>query len=501
MSEKKRLLIADDSRFNQQLLTEILSDSYEYLYANDGAQALALLGGQNRIDLVLLDINMPKLNGFQVLEVMNQRHWIEELPVVIISADDNDASIRRAYDLGVDDYIQRPFHDPVVQRRVENNLALYARQKHLAELAEEQVYQREKANNAIINILSHVVESKNHESGAHLLHVRTVTELLLRQIAKVTGRYRLTQADISMIVTVSALHDIGKIDIPEEILNKPGKLTPEEFEIMKRHTVIGDELLRDVPLPPGDPLLRTAHEICRWHHERYDGRGYPDGLRGEAIPISAQVVALADVYDALTSERCYKAAIPHDEAIRMILSGECGAFNPLLLSCLEAVDGQLREYAKYSPTDLDYQHESHLLAAEMLQQSALPYEGRAWRLLHIQQERADFFARQCGGIQFWFDRWTQTVILTDRRTPETQQHVLALAEGDRESLLYPADLARLRQAMAEATAECPEVSMQVRLAADGDPRRYRLTARAIYPEGDEGYACVAGQLTPLPEEN
>ena len=264
--DEARILIADDSKMNQQILSEILGKRYDYLYADDGVQALDLLHEHFDIDLLLLDINMPHLDGFGVLEVMRQRNWLQDIPVIIISSEDGADLIQKAYDLGVTDYIGRPFNLVVVQRRVSNTLALYARQKDLVCLAEEQVYEREKTNATIINILSRVVESKNFESGMHILHVRTITDLLLRQIVNISDRYPLSQADISMISTVSALHDIGKINIPAEILNKPGKLTREQFEIMKAHTTEGDKLLDDMILPQDDPLMRTAHEICRWHH-------------------------------------------------------------------------------------------------------------------------------------------------------------------------------------------------------------------------------------------
>lgn len=343
--DEARILIADDSKMNQQLLSEILGTRYDYLYADDGVQALDLLHEHFDIDLLLLDINMPHLDGFGVLEVMRQRNWTQEIPVIIISSEDDADLIQKAYDLGVTDYIGRPFNLAVVRRRVNNALTLYARQKDLVHLAEEQVYEREKTNTTMINILGHVVESKNFESGTHILHVRTITDLLLHQLVKMTDRYPLSQADISMISTISALHDIGKINTPAEILNKPGKLTREEFEIMKAHTIEGDRLLDDMALPQNDPLMRTAHEICRWHHERWDGSGFPDGLKGDSIPIAAQVVALADAYDSLVGKGDKHLALPQAQAIAELEAGTYGAFNPLLLECLRDVKDRLAEEA------------------------------------------------------------------------------------------------------------------------------------------------------------
>lgn len=264
MQDKQTILIADDSPVNRQILSELLGEEqYTFLFASDGVEALELLQKRFDIDLLLLDIHMPRLDGFGVLEAMAGYGWSQTLPVIIISSEDDASFIQRAYDLGATDYISRPFNLTVVQRRVRNTLNLYARQRSLAALAEEQVYEREKTNSVIISILSHVVESQNQESGAHVLHVRVITDLLLRQLVKMTDKYPLSMADISMIATLSALHDIGKVHIPGAILNKPGRLTPAEFEIIKEHTVIGAALLRDMPIRPDDPLMKTAHDICR----------------------------------------------------------------------------------------------------------------------------------------------------------------------------------------------------------------------------------------------
>ena len=289
----------------------------------NGLQAVSAMQSDENIDLLLLDIMMPEMDGFEVLAMMKKCHWIDDIPVIMISAENASSFVERAYDLGASDYISRPFDTAVVRRRVINTLMLYAKQKRLVRLVAEQVYEKEKSNSTMINILSHIVEFRNGESGLHVLHIQTATEILLHTLVQQTDRYKLTAADISLISTASALHDIGKINIPESILNKPGKLTKEEFDTMKTHTTIGAEILDKLPFQQESDLVKTAYAICRWHHERYDGRGYPDGLKEEQIPIAAQVVAMADVYDALTSERCYKKAYSHDTAIQMILNGEC----------------------------------------------------------------------------------------------------------------------------------------------------------------------------------
>ena len=382
MDYKETILIVDDSALNRMVLMEILGkENYTFLEAENGQQAVELLGWHPEVDLLLLDITMPEIDGFGVLEAMNQYHWIEETPVIMISAEDGYTFVERAYDLGASDYITRPFDARVVCRRVSNTLMLYTKQKRLVQMVAEQVYEKEKTSNTMISILSHIVEFRNNESGLHVVHIRTITELLLRRLREKTDRYPLTEADISLISTASALHDIGKINIPEQILNKPGRLTKEEFEIVKTHSAVGEHMLRQIPFNQNEPLVKVAREICRWHHERWDGRGYPDGLKGDEIPISAQVVSLADVYDALTSERCYKAAFDHETALNMIVNGECGAFNPLLLECLMDGADQIKqamqetEEEKQKDAEQSQRQEANRISREVLQEEGL-FPGR-----------------------------------------------------------------------------------------------------------------------------
>ncbi len=502
MNKKPKLLIADDSAMNRAMLAEILGDDYTYSYAENGVQTIELLERDLDVALVLLDIHMPQMDGFGVLELMKRRRWVDEIPVVIISAEEDAEYIQRAYDLGAADYVNRPYNAAIVQRRVSNMLMLSARQKRLVQLVENQVYEREKANSAMVNILSHVIESRNNESGLHLLHVRTLTERLLRRLAETDEHSMLTESAIARITTLSALHDIGKIAVTKAILNKPGKLTPEEFELMKRHTVIGDELLDGVPLPQDDPLLRTAHEICRWHHERWDGSGYPDGLRGDEIPLSAQVVALADVYDALTSERCYKKAYPHETAVEMICSGQCGAFDPRLLACFRDIADTLKATYSESAESYDFGTEAQRLADEALTQRQLPRDDRGARLLAIDQAQSEFYAEQCGGIQFEYNRWLRKVIYTDwYAPPEKRRRVLYLdrGEGSDVTLLGREDFARLYDLLTYSTRENPYVQMQVLIPVNGSYRWHLLRARTIWTTSDLNYAGAVGQFTDIHE--
>ena len=344
VEEKPQILLVDDSEMNRLILTEILQGDYRILEAKDGRECMdALQAEAGNLVLVLLDINMPVMDGFEVLKAMNANHTIEDIPVIMISSDDSDAAIRKSYELGASDYVNRPFDARIVYRRVTNTIKLYAKQRRLVQMVSDQIRARENNTDMLVGVLSHIVEFRNGESGAHVRHIRIITEMLLHRLLEISSNYSISAEQQDMIPLASALHDIGKIGIDEKILNKPGKLTPAEFEAMKTHSMLGAEMLHDLDNFAEQPLLQTAYEIARWHHERWDGRGYPDGLKGDEIPISAQLVSLADVYDALTSERCYKKAFSHEKAVQMILNGECGAFNPLLMQCLTDMQSKLKE--------------------------------------------------------------------------------------------------------------------------------------------------------------
>ena len=339
-----QLLVVDDSEMNREILKEILGKEYRILEACDGNEALEMLEQYGtEISLVLLDIIMPQMDGFEVLAYMNRDKWIEDIPVIMISSEGSESYIRRAYELGASDYISRPFDAKVVYQRVINMIKLYAKQRRLIHLVTDQIYEKEKNNRMMTGILSQIVEFRNGESGLHVLHINILTQLLLEKLMRKSENYNLSWSQQYMIATASALHDIGKIGIDEKILNKPGKLTKEEFEIMKQHTLIGAQMLDSLEMYHDEEMMKYAYEICRWHHERYDGKGYPDGLKGEEIPLSAQVVSLADVYDALVSDRVYKKAYSHEKAMEMILNGECGVFNPILLECLVEIQDKVRK--------------------------------------------------------------------------------------------------------------------------------------------------------------
>ena len=499
MDPKQKILIVDDSEINRALLKEILGDSYEYLETENGVRAMEILRGRADISLVLLDLIMPEMDGFDVLRVMRCYSWLEEIPVIVISAAEDTASIERAYDLGVADYIRRPFERVMVMRRVQNVLMLYAKQKRLTRLVTDQVYEKEHNSVLMISILSHVVEFRNSESGQHVLHIRTLTDLLLHQLARKTDRYQLDESDISLISTASALHDIGKIMIPDEILNKPGRLTEEEYAVIKTHTTEGAKILKDLSSGIGradEPLLQVAHAICRWHHERWDGGGYPDKLCGDEIPIAAQVVALADVYDALTSERCYKPAYSHEQAIDMILNGECGAFNPLLLECLQESSELLAAELQRTEFDRGFRHETHCLSEEILHREALPREDRSQRMLDVERERTAFYADQLGGIQFDYDVLGGRVKVHNRyEEPASQVQTLDFDEGHGLQFLSFKDRNHLLDALKNATPDAPDAVFEVLVPVEQEYRLHRLVLHTIWSRtGGRRCVSVAGQL-------
>ena len=370
---KYKILIADDAEFNRELLSAMLGDQYDFAYACNGAEVIDILEKGEHIDLILLDLHMPQKDGFDVLHAMNENDWINDVPVIIISAETNPDLITDAYALGVTDYISRPFQTVIVQNRVKNTLIIHKHETDLIKLVESQIYERESINHSLINVFSDIIETHNHEAGSHTLNVQVISRLLLNTLVTITDKYPLTQAEITMISAMASLHDIGKLNIPDSILNKPGKLTPEEWVIMKSHTTEGDAILSNPMLDQNSNFIKVARTICRHHHEKYDGSGYPDGLKGDDIPIAAQIVSMADVYDALTDERCYKSAHSHEKAIEMILNGECGVFNPILIECLLKVAPKLKEVKNSDHAfQYDFHADARAVVNELLKEHNLP---------------------------------------------------------------------------------------------------------------------------------
>lgn len=352
---KGQVLIVDDMEINRDILQEFLEDEYEILVAKDGFEALeAVKNSSGDISVILLDLIMPGKDGFEVLDELKAKNYLEHIPVVIISGDSSVESERRCFDYGIVDFIRKPFNASLVKLRVGNVVDLYKYKNELEEKVVKQTqalqtqYERLKhqaqmlaeGNQKIIDVLGTVVESRNLESGQHIQRVKNYTEILARKVMEEYPEYGIDEHMVSVMVPASALHDIGKVAIPDSILLKPGRLTDEEFDVMKEHTTRGCEMLDNIQGAWDEEYARLSYEICRYHHEKYDGKGYPDGLVGDDIPISAQIVSVADVYDALVNERVYKEAFSKEVAYRMIIDGECGMFSDKILDCFSKVRTQ-----------------------------------------------------------------------------------------------------------------------------------------------------------------
>ncbi len=499
MNKQRKILIADDSKINQEFISEILGDKYQYTYANNGAEVIEYLNNNLDVDILLLDINMPIMNGFEVLETMNERHWIEEIPVVVISGESDTEFLRKAYELGATDYIPRPFSDITVQSRVKNTLTIYTKQKQLVQLVEEQVYEREELSNTMINIFSHTVEQRNFESGKHSLNIRKISDMLLHELMKITDQYHLSEKSISIIASLSTFHDIGKISIPRAILNKPGKLDPEEWEIMKTHSAKGDEIIASAEIPQDTFVVKTARAICRWHHERWDGKGYPDGLVGDEIPISAQVVAMADCYDALTSERSYKKAFSHDVAIEMICNGECGSFNPQLIQCLRVISPELKNALQDDFSEDIEKKNVEVLTKEALTNKELPLDDRSSRLFENEKVKKEFFMKQAAGIQFEFDIPSSKVTYNDWDNKISGKSFYFSELGEK-GILSQKDHLKFLENLSKTSREKPDFSMDVLILVNNTYRWHRLNVLTVWPIRGNEYISILGQYIDIHDE-
>ena len=381
----------------------------------------------------------------------------------------------------------------IVKKRVQNTLGLYANQKHLINVVYDQVYEKEENNNIMIRIMSNILGSRNSESREHILHIKTATEMMLRQLVKVTDAYPLTEADIALITTASSLHDIGKIRIPEEILNKPGRLTDEEFKIMETHSELGAAIIKDMDFSQGHPLVHTAWEICRWHHERWDGKGYPDGLKGEEIPICAQVVSIVDVYDALTSERCYKKAFDHDTAIQMILDGQCGQFNPILLKCLKELSRQFSKMLDKGMDDNKYYHEIQRLSNEILSDRALPHQNYSQSVVKVMQEKIDFFKSNSGMNSIDYNAISgQLTILNG------EQQIICQRDNPNFNLfkefgVNEEDIQYIRVLLHQTSVQNKEISATIKATVEHNSQMYRIKLHTLWsPLKKDGYIGIIG---------
>lgn len=504
-NRERKILVVDDSEINRAILREILDRDYDIIEAKDGAEATQLIQkNKYSLSLILLDLMMPVMDGIGVLEYMNEHDLIDLIPVIMITSETGAEFVDKAYQLGVSDFVNRPFNKQIILHRVTNTIVLNAKQKRMEGMIKRQIYEKEQQSDLMIDILSHIVEFRNGESGLHVLHIRVLTGLLLHRLVQKTDQYGLTEAEIRRISMASALHDIGKVAIPEEILNKPGRLTSEEFVVMKTHSQKGAQLLKDLAFHQDKPLLKSAYEICLWHHERYDGRGYPHGLAGEEIPISAQVTALADVYDALTGERVYKHAIPHNEAIKMILNGECGAFNPLLLECLT-------EIADTIQSDLQRETKKHLdkqqfqrISTELLQMGDLSASERTLYLLDYERMKYQFFAAIDEGALFEFNPESRMLTTLGESASRygIPEHILdPFRDPNLTELFGEEDIRGFERALRTATPDAPIFRYECRLKIKGDLRWTRLICQTIWSDDEvPQYRGVIGKATDIHDD-
>ena len=505
MKSKKKILIVDDSEMNRALLEDMLSDDYEILEAENGMEATTIMHSHELdICLVLLDIVMPVMDGFDTLAMMNKNGWIKNMPVIMISAETASTYMDRAYSLGAVDYISRPFDERTVRHRVDSNVILGEKQKELSSRLTNQIFEKEKDNRLMIEILSHIVEFRNGESGLHVLHVHTITELLLKALKNKTDKYPLTQKDISLICNASALHDVGKISIPSEILNKPGRFTPEEFEIMKGHTVEGAKMLKDIPFRENEPLIKIGYQICRWHHERYDGRGYPDGLKGEEIPIAAQVVALADVYDALTSKRVYKPAYTPEKAVEMILNGECGVFNPLLLECLKDNAEQLKTELYVLSVGNATDKEIQKTVAHALKTDGTDASNRTIRLLEHERMKSKILSDLSREIMFEYTASPEMVTLSDWSADLLGLPVTIVNPKESEfgkRVFKRKDFEEILNKLKNSTPDKSDISGKYMLDIKGEKTWCKIIAKAMWSDTEPPeYEGAIGKIIDINDE-
>lgn len=503
---KYKILIVDDSAINRTILADILEDNFEILEASDGIEAIQIIKKHNNdLSLILLDLVMPNMDGLEVLAVMNSGEQINSIPVIMISAENSPTYIERAYELGATDFINRPFNAYVVRKRIANTIMLYTKQKNLIDLVRQQIYEKEKNNEIMINILSHIVGFRNGESGLHILHVNTITEALLKSLVKKTDKYNLDYKNIATIVMASSLHDIGKISIPDEILNKPGKLTPEEFEIIKTHSEAGANMLSSMTEYLNEPLVSVAHDICLYHHERYDGKGYPMGISGDDIPISAQVVAMADVYDALTSERCYKDAIPQKKALQMIKNGECGSFNPILIECLDDISDFLEKELKINSASKRNMNNITKITNDLLIKNEFSAASNSINYFEHERIKYDFFASISNEIQFEYTVSPSILTISDWCAEKFDLPVVIVNPFTSEKLISfigKSELDSFETEIEKTSYDSPVSQFTIKINIDDELRLHRVYCRVNWSYDDQPkILSVIGKIVDIEDEH
>ena len=503
--DRRKLLIADDSEMNRAMLANMLDHDFQIIEAVDGHETISALEMyEGEIAALLLDIVMPEMDGFQVLEEMQRRGWTESVPTIMISAETGSAYIDRAFELGASDYINRPFATGIIRRRIINTILLHTKKQQLMDIVSTYFYRHEKNTEEMVSILSSAVEHRCCGGGRHMEGVGYLTGLLLRHLLAREDMHPLDPADVETVCMAASLHDIGKLMIPRELLEKPDRLTPEEYEIVKRHTVIGAQLIAELPVYQGEKLTKYAMEICRWHHERWNGEGYPDGLKGEDIPIAAQVVSLADAYDALTSKRCYKEALSHEKSLEMIRGGECGSFNPLLLECLNDIADTLKHSAE---TEAAVEPPAYRWAKELIWK---PDDSRqelssARMTKQVEQElsKRRFFSDLTEEFWFEFTRHPDAVALSAgaaRRTGLPRVIVGPLSCTQLCSVVSADTIQAMRDHLLCAASDETYLEFETELTLDGHPSLCQIAIQITWASDEPGrFSSLFGRVLDIGE--
>lgn len=494
----KRVLIVDDVELNRFILKGILCADFDVVEAASGKAALEILRKESSdISIVLLDIVMPEMNGFEVLETMKKLGYLNYLPVIIISTESTAQYVDKAYDMGATDFINKPYNPNVVLHRVLNTIKLFNRQHTLMEIVNEQVYEKHRYADMMINILSSVMEMKNGESGLHILHINTITRILTESLLVLTDKYTFTKSDIQLICVASSLHDIGKMAIPDEIINKPGKLTPEEFEIMKTHSAQGAKMIQGLTEYKDERLIKFAYDICLYHHERYDGKGYPVGLKGDEIPIWAQIVSVADVFDALISERVYKPAYTPDKALDMIIAGECGTFNPLIIQCLTNEYKHIVAALSHVSEAEKWEEKARYVASDVEKYHIPTFSSKTQELTSLNIAKLKFLTGCCDGLVFDYSYADGNMVISANPDRGIAEDVV-LDPLDREQAskyFYMPAYDKAMEYLDTLTPDNPEVTFEYKRAEEDKLTVYKIQMLGVYNEDRSNLINVIGKLS------
>lgn len=494
---RKRVLIVDDVELNRFILKGILCADFDVVEAESGKEALEILRKESsEIAIVLLDIIMPEMDGFAVLTAMQKHGYMNYIPVIIISTESTAQYVDKAYEMGATDFINKPYNPNVVLHRVLNTIKLFNRQHTLMEIVTEQVYEKHRYADMMINILSTVMEMKNGESGLHILHINTITRILTENLLLLTDKYTFSKSDIQLICVASSLHDIGKMAVPDEIINKPGKLTAEEFEIMKTHSAQGAKMLEGLSEYRDERLIKFAHDICLYHHERYDGKGYPVGLKGEEIPIWAQIVSVADVFDALISERVYKAAYSPEKALDMIVHGECGLFNPLIVQCLLNSSKQILAALSHVSEAEKWEEKAKYVENDVEKYHINTFSSKAHELSTSNIAKLKFITSCSDGIVFEYSFASGEMVINANPELGIKEDVVfdPLDREEASKYFYMPAYDKAMEKLHTATPQKPELYFEYPRAEDDKLVVYKVRMLCIYSEDRESMINIIGKL-------